>query len=246
MMKLRRHVSLMIAGALGLLGVFGTPAMNAVAAGPITITNPGTQLSYLGQAVYLQIHATDSNKGATLSYGSDLLPAGISVNPRTGLISGRPTLPSDDGVFVTDVTVSDSDGATATAPLTWSVIRVFVNDPIGPVRSGYPGKCLEDRGGRTATGNPIVLRPCDGSAAQTVAWNSNSLEVMGKCVDNPGASENVGTPLRLAPCNNAGVSQFLEPSRNGALTFFIDSPYCLDAPHSTAGTRLVLGMCPVG
>src|SRR5262249_41381948 len=57
----------------------------------VTVTTPGNQPSTVGPAVSLQMHATDSASGQTLTYGATGLPAGLSINSGTGLISGTPT-----------------------------------------------------------------------------------------------------------------------------------------------------------
>ena len=59
----------------------------------VTVTNPGSQSSTVGTAASLQIHATDSASGQTLTYSASGLPAGLSINSSSGLISGTP----DDG-----------------------------------------------------------------------------------------------------------------------------------------------------
>ena len=48
----------------------------------VTVTNPGSQSSTVGTAVSLQVHATDSASGQTLTYSASGLPAGLSINPR--------------------------------------------------------------------------------------------------------------------------------------------------------------------
>ena len=55
------------------------------------MTNPGNQTGTVGTAVSLQVHATDSASGQTLTYSAAGLPAGLSINSATGLISGTPT-----------------------------------------------------------------------------------------------------------------------------------------------------------
>ena len=56
----------------------------------VTVTNPGNQTGTVGTAVTLQIHATDSASGQTLTYRATGLPAGLSISS-SGLISGTPT-----------------------------------------------------------------------------------------------------------------------------------------------------------
>ncbi len=66
----------------------------------------------------MQIHATDSASGQTLTYSATGLPAGLSINTATGLISGTPTTA---GSSSTVVTAKDGTGATGTAAFSWTV-----------------------------------------------------------------------------------------------------------------------------
>ncbi|MEU6091558.1 M4 family metallopeptidase [Streptomyces sp. NPDC047085] len=83
----------------------------------VTVTNPGSQTSTVGTAVSLQIQASSTNAGA-LTYSASGLPAGLSINSSTGLITGTPTAA---GTSSTTVTVTDSTGATGTATFSWTV-----------------------------------------------------------------------------------------------------------------------------
>ncbi|MEW2133067.1 M4 family metallopeptidase [Streptomyces sp. NPDC005435] len=83
----------------------------------VTVTNPGSQSATVGKAVSLQIQASSTNSGA-LSYSASGLPAGLSINSSTGLISGTPTTA---GTSSTTVTVTDSAGKTGTAAFSWTV-----------------------------------------------------------------------------------------------------------------------------
>ncbi|MEV0179735.1 M4 family metallopeptidase [Streptomyces sp. NPDC050625] len=83
----------------------------------VTVTNPGSQSATVGTAVSLQIQASSTNSGA-LTYSASGLPAGLSINSSTGLISGTPTTA---GSSSTTVTVTDSTGATGTATFGWTV-----------------------------------------------------------------------------------------------------------------------------
>ena len=84
----------------------------------VTVTNPGSQAGTVGAAASLQIHATDSASGQTLSYSATGLPAGLTINASTGLVSGTPTTSGSNTVTVT---VKDTTGATGTASFAWNI-----------------------------------------------------------------------------------------------------------------------------
>ncbi len=94
------------------LGSSSPPPTNTV-----TVTNPGNQSGTVGTAESAQIHATDSG-GAALTYTASGLPAGLSINSSTGLISGTPTASGSSSVTVT---ARDNTGATGSTTFTWSV-----------------------------------------------------------------------------------------------------------------------------
>jgi len=84
----------------------------------VTVTNPGSQTGTVGTAASLQIAATDSASGQTLTYSATGLPAGLSINSSTGLISGTPTTA---GTYSVTVTAKDTSGATGSASFTWTI-----------------------------------------------------------------------------------------------------------------------------
>jgi O-glycosyl hydrolase len=84
----------------------------------VTVTNPGSQTSTAGTAASLQISASDSAAGQTLTYSATGLPAGLSINSSTGLISGTPTTAGTSSVTVT---ATDTTGASGSASFSWTV-----------------------------------------------------------------------------------------------------------------------------
>jgi cellulose 1,4-beta-cellobiosidase len=84
----------------------------------VTVANPGTQTSTVGSAVNLQISATDSGSGQTLTYSATGLPAGLSIASGTGVISGTPTTAATSSVTVT---AKDGTGASGSASFSWVV-----------------------------------------------------------------------------------------------------------------------------
>ncbi|MBM9505258.1 putative Ig domain-containing protein [Streptomyces sp. KK5PA1] len=85
--------------------------------GSVTVTNPGSQTGTAGTAASLQLGATDT-AGGTLSWTAGGLPAGLSIAPATGLISGTPTTA---GTYTVTATATDSTGPSGTATFTWTV-----------------------------------------------------------------------------------------------------------------------------
>jgi Putative Ig domain len=90
----------------------------------VFVANPGTQNLGLARPVSLQIQATDSAAGQTLTYGADDLPPGLSVNTATGLITG--TTGQLAGTYTSLVFASDTTGASGTASFVWNIGEAFL------------------------------------------------------------------------------------------------------------------------
>ena len=102
-------------GPTGLGTPNGTAAFTAgsTSGNTVTVTNPGSQSATVGTAVSLQITATDSATGQTLTYSATGLPTGLSISSSTGLISGTPTTA---GTSTVTVTAKDTTNASGSAP----------------------------------------------------------------------------------------------------------------------------------
>ena len=107
-------------GPTGLGTPNGTAAFTAgggTTGNTVTVTNPGTKTGTVGTAASLQITASDSASGQTLTYSATGLPTGLTINSSTGLISGTPTAA---GTFTVTAKATDTTAASGTAVFTWT------------------------------------------------------------------------------------------------------------------------------
>ena len=85
--------------------------------GTVTVTNPGTQQSFVGfQTFPLQIRATDSS-GAPLTFSATGLPPGLRISA-SGSITGTPT---SGGTYRVTVTATDAGGGHGATTFSWIV-----------------------------------------------------------------------------------------------------------------------------
>jgi subtilase family serine protease len=83
----------------------------------VTLGRPAAQTGRLALSEHLHLQAGDSS-GLSLSYAAKGLPAGLALDGRSGLISGKPTRVGRSSV---SVTAMDSRGNSATVTFEWTV-----------------------------------------------------------------------------------------------------------------------------
>ena len=81
-----------------------------------TLTIPSAQSHEVGEKIYLPVSASDAD-GDSLHYSANGLPAGLSINSSTGIISGTP---GTAGNHTVTVTVSDGEDRVS-AEFSWEI-----------------------------------------------------------------------------------------------------------------------------
>ncbi|MBV9098947.1 MAG: putative Ig domain-containing protein [Frankiaceae bacterium] len=133
----------------------------------VTVNNPGAQTSTVGTAASLQITASDSASGQTLTYSATGLPAGLSINSASGLISGTPTTA---GTYSVTATAKDTTGASGSASFTWTVNPAGGGTCTAKQLLGNPGFETGTAAPWTATAG--VIDSSTGEAAHTGSWKA--------------------------------------------------------------------------
>jgi len=131
----------------------------------VTVTNPGSQSGKVGTAVSgLQIQASDSAAGQTLTYSATGLPAGLSISS-SGLITGTPTAAGSSTV---KVTATDGTGASGSASFTWTITSGTGNTVTVTNPGAQTGK----------VGTPVSgpqIQATDSAAGQTLGYTATGL-----------------------------------------------------------------------
>jgi hypothetical protein len=131
----------------------------------VTVTNPGAQTGTVGSAASLQIEATDSAAGQTLTYSATGLPTGLSISSTTGLISGTPTTA---GSYSATVTATDGTGAKGTASFTWTINPTTSTNTVTVTNPG-------SQTGTVGTTVSLQIQATDSAAGQTLTYSATGL-----------------------------------------------------------------------
>ncbi|WP_426504515.1 cellulose binding domain-containing protein [Dactylosporangium sp. McL0621] len=192
---------------------------NSLPAGnTVTVTNPGSQTGTVGTAIGgLQLQATDSAAGQTLTYTAGGLPAGLSISS-SGLISGTP---SAAGSFTVTVTATDTTGAAGSTTFTWTIAG---NGPGNTVTVTNPG----DQAGTVGTPvSGVQVHAADSAAGQMLTYSATGLP----------------TGLSIAPSTGLVSGT---PTTAGSFTVTVTATDTTGSSGSAAFTWTITGSTPTG
>ena len=172
---------------------------------------PGNQSGVVGTAVSVQVNGSDS-KGRRLSYAATGLPAGLSINTGSGLITGTPTASGTSTVTVT----ASCGHVSASATFTYAVSPKPV-DLSGVHTLTVSGQALQTPNGSKNGGDQLVTGGATGAetgaASQkwTFARHSDGSYTLtngdsGMCADDNGGDTAAGTAVIQWSCT-AAVNQ---------------------------------------
>ncbi len=197
----------------------------------VAVTSPGNRKNVAGGKYSLAIKGTSSG-GFALTWKATGLPAGMTINSGTGVISGKF---SSAATYTTKVTATDTAGASGSATFTWTV-SAATGTPV----KGYNSMCLDDAGAWETAGNPVDLYTCNSTAAQKWSYSSSELHVFGLCLSDTGGT---GSKVSITSCKGASTETWTHPG-NGEYVLKSNG-LCLTDPGSskTAGTVQVIQAC---
>ncbi|MFE0459534.1 putative Ig domain-containing protein [Kitasatospora sp. NPDC058965] len=132
----------------------------------VTVTNPGSQNGTVGTAASLQISASDSASGQTLTYSATGLPAGLSISS-SGLISGTPTTAGTSSVTVT---AKDTTNATGSTTFSWTIAGSGGGGCTAAQLLGNPG--FETGSAAPWTASSGVIDNSSSEAAHSGSWKA--------------------------------------------------------------------------
>jgi glucoamylase len=116
--------------------------------------------------------------------------------------------------------------------------------PAGPIL-GNGAKCIDDAGASTNDGTAVQIWTCNGTNAQSWAWNSadGTLRALGKCMDVTGGGTADGTQIQLWDCNGTAAQEWRWRQQSHLVN--PQSGRCLDVTAGATGdgTRLQLWGC---
>jgi len=207
----------------------------------ITVTPPANQTSTLNSPITGTPTATasDSGSGQTLAFSASGLPAGLVIDPTTGIISGTPTAAIYNATVT--ITATDTTGASGTASFGWTV-----NNPGGnTVSVANPGAQSNTLNKTIAA---VTIGASDNQANQTLTYSATGLPAglsinasTGSITGTPTAAGKSSVTVTVSDATSATGAATFTWTITGPTTMTVTSPGNQSTPLNTtiSGLQIV-------
>jgi hypothetical protein len=170
--------------------------------------------------------------GDTLTYTATGLPAGLTLDPSTGVISGTTAPngsaggPNGDGIYPVTVTVTDGQGGTVTTSFTWTISNVPPRAADDSYSTGEDVPAILDVLVNDVDATPLVIVAADatngtavinpdGTISFTPNPNFNGIATVTYTVsDGLGGFSSAVATISVTPANDAPTATPLPPQSN--------------------------------
>jgi beta-glucosidase len=167
------------------------PLGNHPPPGGVSVNDPGTQNSTVGDTISLHMSASGGTPPYTWSAKG--LPTGLKIARSSGRVNGTTTAA---GTFTVTVTATDSAGKKGSDTFVWNVHQPGGGGTGNGAITGIAGKCVSS--GDAQFGTPVTIATCDGSTAQTWTVGSDgTLASQGMCMDVTSSGTANGTLVQM-------------------------------------------------
>ena len=208
-----------------------TVTVNPVNDAPVVDTRPPSIANVDGEPVTYDLSGTFTDvDGDTLTYSATGLPAGVTIDPATGIISGTIDNSASQiggGTYTVTLTASDGAGGTVSTTFTWQVINpapTAANDTAStaedtPVTVDVLANDVDPDGDAltvigASAANGTVVRNADGTITYTPDANYFGTDTITYTIsDGEGGTSTATVSVTIAAVNDAPVVDAAIPSQ---------------------------------
>jgi hypothetical protein len=220
----------------------GTATIKWTVAAPVTIPNPGTQTTTVGQWLNIApFRYTDAVAGDKPTFSATGLPSGMGFQANPMLLYGWP---QTGGTYHVTIHERGSLGSADTMTFKLVAKTVAASGGSGQIHLPFAGKCLQDPGNRTASNTRVEIEGCvSGSSERWTVDSDNTIHINGRCLTVAGSGSSAGRQLVLDGCGNSTRQRWAQGTHGELVN--PASGLCATDPGASKrnGTAPTLGAC---